>query len=71
MITNQHIQHLWCCAIVGAMFPPVIPAAIRIQVLRTWRYVGRYCHYVALISKISPRWGARMVDVCKRQRSIR
>ena len=43
----QYIQHLRCCAIVGAMFPPVIPEAIRIQVLRTWRNDGRYRHYVA------------------------
>ena len=59
----QYIQHLRRCAIVGAWQPPVTPAAIHIQVLRTWRNDGRNRHYVAFFwwncaaTKISPLCG--------------
>ena len=47
----HHIQHLRCCAIVGALLPPVTPAAIHIQVLRTLLSNKRCRHYAALIDR--------------------
>ncbi len=51
IVLDQHIQHLRRCAIIGAYYPPVTPAAIHIQVLRTWRIYRRYRHNVALLMK--------------------